>query len=228
MEEYTYEVELIEELPDYIPLKKRGTITTRGEWYGHSFGDCVGREYEDGEVESFFTADRNNGTTELFDLLRSQGKTRTKQRWVYNRETGKLQGVEEHYVMRKIIGHGSGKETIKNDCLDTCCNVEYEYTYEVFFVLNDEYKRYVYDTVRTNGPFTYGLNSVLESLEATVREWAEEGVKGFRLADEIVYMKSYDDFGNDIDAEFSSMTELLMCVNSVRIIDLQRKIVGKK
>lgn len=222
----TYEVELIEELPGNIPLTKKGIITTNGEWYGHSFGDCVGREYEDGEVESFFTADRNMGTTELFDLLRSQGKTRTKQRWTHNRETRTLRGCEEHYVMRKIIGHGSGKETVKNDCLDTCCNVKYEYTYEILFVADDEYKRYVYDTVKTDGPHTYGLSSILESLEDTVMEWAEEGEKGFKLNDDgTISVKFYDDFGNDIDAVFYSMSELMMCLNSVRIIELKREIV---
>lgn len=225
----TYEVELIEELPENIPLVKRGTITTKGEWYGHSFGDCVGRLYDDGEKVSFFSDDQNNRTTELFDSLRSKGMTRVKQRLVINRNTGKDRFCEDHYVMRKVVGHMSAKETVKDDCLDTCCNVKYEYTYEILFVADDGYKRYVYDTVKTDGPHTYGLSSVLESLENTVMEWAEEGEKGFKLnSDRTVSVKFYDDFGNDIDAEFFSIHELMMCVNSVRIVELKREIVDSK
>lgn len=224
--EKTYGVELIEKLPEDIPLRKRGTITTKGEWYGHSFGDCIGRVYEDGEVKSFFTADRENGTTELFDTLRELGITRTKHRQLINRETGKERSCKEHYLMRRVVGHGSDKETVKDNCLDTCSNVKYEYTYEILFVLDDEYKRYVYDTVRTDGPYTYGLSSVLESLEDTVREWAEENEKGFSFDGGGMHVKFYDDFGNDIDAEFYGMYELMMCVNSVRIIELKREIVN--
>lgn len=225
--EKNYEVELIEELPENIPLKKRGTITTKGEWYGHSFGDCIGRVYKDGKAESFFTTDRKKGTTELFDILRKLGKTRTKQRWIHDRETRTLVGCVDHYVMRRVAGHGSGKETVKDNCLDTCNNVKYEYTYEILFVADDEYKRYVYDTVKTNGPYTCGLSSVLESLEDTVREWAEEEENGFWLKDGTVRVKFYDDFGDEIDAEFYSMHELMMCVNSVRIIELKREIVNR-
>lgn len=224
--EKTYEVELIEELPKNIPLTKKGIITTNGEWYGHSFGDCVGRIYDDGEKVSFFSDDRNNGTTELFDTLIGQGKTRVKQRLVIARDTGKERYCEDHYLVRKVVGHGSAKETVKDDCLDTCCNVKYEYTYEILFVADDEYKRYVYDTVKTDGTHTYGLSSVLESLEDTVMEWAEEGEKGFKLNDDgTISVKFYDDFGNDIDARFYSMSELMMCLNSVRIIELKREIV---
>lgn len=226
MERKTYEVELIEELPEDIPLVKKGTITTKGEWYGHSFGDCAGRIYDDGEKVSFFSDDQNNGTTELFDTLRSKGITQVKHRHMINRDTGKDRFCEDHYVMRKVVGHGSAKETVKHDCLDTCCNVKYEYTYEILFVADDEYKRYVYDTVKTDGPHTYGLTSVLESLEETVRMWAEEGEKGFRFnSDGSVSVKFYDDFGNDTDADFYSMHELMMCVNSVRLIELKREIV---
>lgn len=224
--EKTYEVELIDKLPEAIPLAKKGTITTRGEWYGHSFGDCVGRVYDDGEVVSFFTADQKSGSPVLFNTLRTQGLTRTKQRMMISRNDGRERFCEEHYVMRRIVGHGSGKETVKDDCLDTCFNVKYEYVYEILFVADDEYKRYVYDTVKTDGPHTYGLSSVLESLEDTVLEWAEERKKGFRFGDYgTVIAKFYDDFGNDIDAEFCGIHELMMCVNSVRIVELKREVV---
>ena len=56
--------------------------------------------------------------------------------------------------------------------------------------------------------------------------WAEEGEKGFRFnSDGSVSVKFYDDFGNDTDADFYSMHELMMCVNSVRLIELKREIV---
>lgn len=85
--EKTYEVELIEDIPENIPLVKKGIITAKEEWYGHSFGDCVGRIYDDGEKVSFFSDDQNNGTTELFDTLRSKGMTQAKHRHVINWDT---------------------------------------------------------------------------------------------------------------------------------------------
>ena len=68
---YEYKIELVEELPKEIPIKKNRTLDTRNEWYGHSYGESVGRVYDDGKVESFFIKDQENKNTELFDVLRS-------------------------------------------------------------------------------------------------------------------------------------------------------------
>lgn len=225
MKKHTYEVELMEKLPESIPLVEKGKITTKSEWYGHSFGDCVGRVYEDGEIKSFLAADCKNGTTEAFEKLIELEMTRTKHRCIVDVDTRRERTCVEHYVMRRVVGHGSEKKTVIDSCLDTFNNVKYEYTYEILFVADEEFKRYVYDTVKTDGPFTYGFASVLESLEHTVEEWAEEEEKGFKYDCGSIFAKFYDDFGNDIDAEFYSIGELMMCVNSVRIIDIKREIV---
>ena len=35
----------------------------------------------------------------------------------------------------------------------------------------------------------------------------------------------YDDFGDQIEAEFFNMRELLMCIHSVRLVELESEIV---
>ena len=45
MAEYKYEVELLEDIPEEIPLKKCGTIITKREWYGHSYAELLEVEW---------------------------------------------------------------------------------------------------------------------------------------------------------------------------------------
>lgn len=226
MGEYNYIVELIEEIPENIPVSKNGTIGTKKEWYGHSLGDAVGRIYDDGKIESFFKEDNDN---EWFNTLRNQGLLKSKHRNLIDRKTFAEYSCEEYYLMRRVVGHTSNMPTVTDRNLDDCCNVKFEYTFEILLVADDDYKRYITESIKTEGPHTYCLADKLESLEEVFEEWAENEEQGFKESEDGgVTVTFYDDFGQSLDAEFYSIRELLMCVNSVRIVKLERTIVDRE
>lgn len=175
MGKYRYTVELIEDIPEYMGIDKIREVESQKEWFGHSFGDPVGRIYTDGRVESFFNSDIERGTTDWLDILRNSGKLRQRHRNLINRETWKEYECDEFYLMYRIVGHSSEMPTITDVGLDTCMNVRYEYTYEILMVVDDELRRYITDTIYTEGPGTYSLVDVISSFEGTFEEWADEG-----------------------------------------------------
>jgi len=226
MKDYEYEVELIETIPEEITLKAKGKLITKGEWYGHSFGDAVGRIYDDGRVESFFKHD--DPGNEWFDMLKKKGVLRTRHRNLIDRMTYKEYSCDEFYLMRRVNGHVSGLPTVMDDCLDTCMNVDYKYTYEILLVADDEYKRYVTKEIRTSGPHTFCLIDEIGNLEGQIEEWAEEKKNGFSYdEDNTLCCKMYNDFGEETDADFYSTRELLMCINSIRLVKLKQTIVDR-
>ena len=226
MGEYNYIVELIEEIPENIPVSKTGTIRTEKEWYGHSLGDAVGRIYDDGKIESFFKEDNNN---EWFNTLRNRGLLKSKHRNLINKKTFVEYGCEEYYLMRRVVGHTSNLPTVTDCSLDDCCNVKFEYTFEILLVADDDYKRYITESIETEGPHTYCLADKLESLEEVFEEWAENEEQGFKKSEDGgVTVIFYDDFGQSLDAEFYDIRELLMCINSVRIVKMEITIIDRK
>ena len=218
---YTYRAKIIENLPEGILINGTIVLKSEEEWYGHSYGTCVGIIFDDGEKKSFIAADGEG--TGNFDKLLEAGILKERHKYIVNTETGKERGIVYYYVMRKIVGHSSGLPTITEDCLDTCCNVQYHYTYEILLVGDEGDKRYVTVDVDTDGPHTFCLTDAIEDLEYTFEGWAEDKKYGFSKDDYgTLHCQFFDDFGHPIDAEFNSTRELMMCVNSIRIVKLQK------
>lgn len=225
---YEYQIELVEELPKEIPIEKNGILDARNEWYGHSYGESVGRVYDDGKVESFFIKDQENKNTELFDLLRNSNLVETKHRNLMNRKTGRERACTEYYIMHRVSGHSSYLKTVTDEVLTNCVNVKYRYVYEILLVAEEGLKRYVTTEIRTDGPYTVCLYDEMKGIEEFFEELAENEEKGFRFDSYgTLCVLFYDDFGEQIDAEFGSMRELLMCINSVRMVELESEIVDR-
>lgn len=226
MENFRYKAELIEELPDCMDeIEKVVEIESKKEWFGHSFRTMVGRIYADGRVQSFFRHDIDAGKPEWFEMLRESGKLRQRHRCYINSDTWEKHECEEFYLMRRIIGHASEKPIVTDMCVDESANVKYEYTYEILLVADEELKRYITDTVHTDGIGAYCLADVMSSFENTFEEWASEEKKGFRFLDGQLNVDFYDDFGETVDIDFSCTSELMNCINSVRIVDMKRTII---
>lgn len=224
---YTYEIELLEAVPEYMKIPHKGTVSSEKEWFGHSYGEAVGRIHPDGTMESLFKHDRKAGNCEWFEELLKKGILRSTHRHLIDMDTFVRKDYEEFYLMHKITGHSSGMPTVTGERMNGFWNVQYEYTYEILLVADDEYKRYITNTVRTEGRHLYCLFDEIQSLEDIFEEWAENGEKGFRLSADRQSIKIdfYDDFGQDIEAEFENVNEILECINSIRIIDLKSKIL---
>ncbi|CVI71439.1 MAG TPA: hypothetical protein H9968_05325 [Candidatus Anaerobutyricum stercoris] len=224
---YTYHFELSQELPGDIPLKPVEKLTSEKPWYGHSYGDRVGRIYLDGRKESFFVKDQEQGGTKLFDQMLAKNVTYPHVHSMYDRKTGETYDCEDHYILRDVAGHSSLQPTLTDDALDTCMNVGFTYHYEILLVLDMEWKRYISQTVQTHGPFTYGLYDIITSLGDIIEEWAEAEENGFRKDEDGIHALFYNLIGEEIEESFPATETLLLYLNSVRIYGMERMIDEK-
>ena len=223
MKKYRYEIELMVDTPEYMQIPKRGAVSAEKEWFGHSYGEAVGRIYSDGTVESFFKHDMAANSKEWFEELRSKGILRSTYRHLVDVDTLQSRGCEEFYLMHRIVGHSSEKPTVADQRIDSFWNVRYEYTYELLLVVDEEYKRYITNTIKTEGKHLYCLIDEIQSLEDIFEEWAEKGEQGFRFDREadVIAVEFYNDFGQETEVEFVNTDEILECISSIRIIDLK-------
>lgn len=224
MERKGYKIELVQPVPESVNLSTMETIVYDRDWYGHSYGRPVGRVYQDGTIESFLD-DLCNGNRKHFELLKESGVLRSRARHLMKQGSFKEYDCEEYYLMYRCVDHSSGSPTIINLNLDTCCNVAFKYTYEILLVADDEYKRYFNRTIETQGPFTHCLVDEMEQLREQFEEWIimqENGL--YQDESGTIYIDFYDDFGSCFKGCFEGIPALMMCVNSVRIVHLEREI----
>lgn len=225
MDEYRYELTLTGEIPDSIQIAKTITLTTKQEWGGYSYGSAVGRIYDDGTVVSFLKHDMDHGCMEWFELLRSSACLQSRHRCLIDRKTFRESNCEEFYLMYRVTDHRSVLPTHVQSGLDTCFNVSFLYTYEILLVADEGQRCYIYETIETEGPNTYCLLDEMNNLETVFEEWASEKKHGIRRGEDgTIYGEFYDDFGLSVNVAFESMCAMLMCIHSIRIINLVRNI----
>lgn len=138
---HKYKTQLRGTLPRGIILKTEKEIESKTEWYGRSYGMEVGRIYADGKKESFIKHDGEG--SEWFDMLLNAGILLCQTRNLLNFSTGDSYTCRSYYLMYDNKDHPSMLSTVMDDCLDTCINVQYRYTYEILFV-EDECERYIW------------------------------------------------------------------------------------
>lgn len=197
---YTYQAQLMEKLPAGVPLKEIIELKTEKEWFGHSYGTCVGSIYDDGEKRSCFKADQKG--TDLFDKLLEESALYSEHKIAISRKDHKERGRTDYYIMYEIVGHSKDLPTVLNLSLDTCCNVEYTYTYEILLVADDEYRRYITVNVKTDGPYTTCLADLMKDLDEIFEEWIQENEQGFNRNE---YGEICVQFYNDVGQEINDM-----------------------
>ena len=219
---HKYKLQLRGILPEGVILETENEIETKTEWYGRSYGMEVGRIYADGKMESLLKHDGEG--SEWFDRLLHSDILLCRTRNLLNFDTGNSYTCRSYYLMYDKKGHPSALSTVTDDCLDTCINVQYRYTYEILLV-EDECERYIYQDITTYGPYTSGLFDQIESLEIQIEEWAENEENGFSFDENgDICCKFYDRIGETVKLSYPTIDELLMKMNSARIIKLNKSV----
>ena len=219
MKFYEYRQELIEEIPHEITLPKIRTLTTSQEWYGHSSADPIGRIYDNGRVWSYLEDDGLGSSG--FDLLRRLGMLKSRRSGLaYSAEGAYI----DYYLLRRVIGHSSTLPTIINRNLIYEGRARNHYTYEILLVANNEYRRYItYDIAQNaDSDFQPCLLSIASKLETIFKDWADNNLCGFTWLNDNICCQCYSDFGDECNIEFQNMQELLLCVNSIRLVKLKK------
>lgn len=219
----TYKLNLLhpEMESDQIPMTIE--IDTKRDWYGHSYGDLIGRIDSDGTIKSAFTVDTDHGNTDIFDGLIATRKLTKKRR--YKRDDGYS---DFYYLMYVPENHSSLKPTVTDQTLNLeVGNIRREFTFEIVLVQDEGSKRYVSCTERSEGYSGLSLLGQLSNIEETFENWCYEKSNGFLFCEEdnTIYVNFYDDLGEETSLWFNSMDELLNCIHSVRIVDMSVEIV---
>lgn len=211
-------------------------ISTNGdELYNHSYGRCIGqrriinRDDPSKDIyESYYTKDAET-STELFDKVRALHPLVTKYHNLYNGNTNTRYQAERYYMMYDAVDTTANTPTFRSECLSRAMNMSYKVQYEVHLVVDDGYERFVTLDYATRGPYTTSFFSQVEDLERTFEELMEEGKLGFFMAegeleDELEGKHGvtfYNEMGEPLKLGFHSMSELMMSVHSIRILNIE-------
>lgn len=217
-----------ENIPEYTGLGNTTSIEIKDgcEWYGHAYATCVGMIYDDGTVESYFKTDKENGSTEIFDKLRSDIRLIEKHVNLRNYETMEASSGVRYFIPYKVKDHSSDKPTVTDVYVDDCSNVHYSVEYEIVLVVGDDYNRYITVEYETEGYWSSCFFDQVENIEEMFYEWFEEESHGFNIdADGNKSVTFYDDTGENCEIEISSVDELLSMITSIRVIKCEQKII---
>lgn len=201
--------------------------TLKDDWDGHAFGVCVGRILDDNTVESMINDDRDTNTTVIFDQLRNDYELIQKDRTYLDKTSGKLRTAQAYYVPYKPENHCSDLPTVMGAFVDRCSNVKYDMTYELLFVLEESYRRYVTVSYHTEGTYASTFYDQLSELEDMIEEWIDEEKHGIHKIKEYnaFTMPFYNDIGERNNIEFANKWELLQSLASIRVIRCDQTII---
>lgn len=216
-------------IPDYVPdAQQEVTFNTPMDWDGDRLAEFIGRILDDGTVESFYIKDHENNNTEIFDKLRNDTNLIQKHYNFMQKDTGKLLGATGYYIPWKVVGHSSDLPTVVDTYIDHCMNVRYEVAYEILFVAEEEYRKYITIQYTTEGPYTSTFFDQLEGLESMIEEMIEDNENGLWKEDGTIYAAFYNDIGEKLNAEIESLHALLGMITSVRVIKCESTIIDRK
>lgn len=223
--EFTYTGNVIAPLPPNFPLKAQKTFRCPKPWYGHQVGVMIGEVWEDGTVVSLFEKDHQEGNTAVFDAATRLDAVRKKTFTVYE---DKLEKVDRYFLVYQIEGHTSTLPTVTDKHIEDTCNVENYLTVEYLFVSDEGYKRYLTVDYATSGKMATSMYSIICDLQDELCDIDEEDhpcYPGFHLTKDGLKVTFYNEVGLEEDICFSSVNDLLLHLNSVRIVALENEIV---
>jgi hypothetical protein len=220
------------DIPEYTGLdsennKAHLTIKDGEKWEGDRWGQYVGRIYEDGRIKSAFTKDCDS--SDIFNRLRKDVELVEKHVTVCdNGDYRKLVGATDYYIPYLVEGHCSLKPTIKDGHVDNCSNVKYKVTYEVLFVADEGFTRYLTFDYTTFGTYSTSFWNQTERLEEELEEIFENGEHDFRIEDGEKQVAFYNEVGEKFFIDLYSVNELLSMIASIRVIGLETEIIEDK
>lgn len=219
------------DIPEYTGLgsennKVHLTIKDGEKWDGDRWGQYVGRIYKDGRIESAFTKDVNINSSEIFDRLRNDVKLTKKHVTVSdNDDYRKLVSATDYYIPYIVENHCSFKPTVTDCHVDNCSNVKYKITYEILFVADEGYTRYLTFDYATEGSYASSFYDQINDLEEVFDEMFENEENDFRMENGEKQVAFYDEVGEKLYIDICSTRELLSMISSIRVIELEKEII---
>lgn len=248
------------------PLPSECTIDTKQGLhmddgiYPHRWGLKVGETSREFGKNSYLTADQKNGNTALLDKLIEVGAAQEYSRNIVRKVTNEEGDVRwrDAYLTTYYLPYERVAATFRQpttqEPIECAINVQTDAVLEVLLTTGDR-ERYLDIPIQTEWP-SVSMMDVIEDLEDTFLEWAEEEKNGFSFfsSDDEEDNAENDDFDDDDDydddeedechramkamffneigdgdkLEFENVQGLMRCIVSIRLVSVNNKIIDRK
>lgn len=249
------------------PLPPECTIDTKqglhvdDGLYPHRWGLKVGETSREFGKNSYLTVDQKNGNTALLDKLIEVGAVQEYARSIVRKVTNEAgeERWQDAYLTTYYLPYERVAATFRQptaqEPIECAINVETDAVLEVLLTTGD-WSRYVDLHVQTRWP-SVSMMDVIEDLEDTFLEWAEEKEYGFSFFsseddeecdtedddfdDDDYYdddeedvchraMKAmfFNEMGDGDELEFENVRDLMRGIVSIRLVSVNNKIIERK
>ena len=257
-EEYVY---VGAPLPPECTIDTKQGLHVEDGLYPHQWGLKVGETSREFGKSSYLTVDQRNGNTALLDKLIEVGAAQEYARSIVRKVTDEA-GAERwrdaylttYYLPYERVA-GTFRQPTAQEPIECAINVQTDAVAEVLFTTGD-WSRYADFHIQTMWP-SVSMMDIIEELEDTFLEWAEEKEHGFSffssddeeddaedddIDDDNDYYDDdeedecyramkvmfFNEIGDGDELEFANVQDLMRCIVSIRLVSVDNKIVERK
>lgn len=230
-------------LPASCPVKPVEELYSESGIYPPRWGYRIGEISDTFGKKSYLEMDQNCAGKTMMDQIIESGAALSVTKYCTRRidtEQGSkyVDGSITYYYLPYEQEDATFRLPTAVEPISWAINVETDAMMEVLLTTGDEgWQRYVTVPVRTGWP-SVSMIDVVERLEDTFIDWAAKKENGFRFfdmdeEDEDEYCTAmevlfFDETGAGNGLAFGSVRELMHCIVSIRLVNVQNKIIDKK
>lgn len=229
-------------MPEGCPLKQTAELFCENGVYPQRWGESVGEVSETLGKKSYLKMDKGcDGKTMLDQLIEcgaALSMTKYGTRRVKTEDGYKwVDGAVTYYYLPYVAEDATFRMPTAAEPISQAINVETDAVMEVLLTIGDEdegWHRYLTIPIKTEWP-SVSMIDVVEDLKETILEWATDKKNDFSfLEDEdedeecaAMEVLFFDEMGAGSGLEFESVRDLMRCIVSIRLVNVQNKIIEK-
>ena len=209
------------------------------DFEGDKIALCIGLQEKDGTwIDVYTPGDSREEKIALADKMLKDKSLIILEDTVTQIVNGDFVKRVMYYLPYYVEGHTAYAPTITNERVEYSMNIKQVITYEILLVEEFGVNRYITETYTTGPTFGCGratnLYEMMTSLEETLNEIAHDKTrKEITIADKTTddYSKGqylityYDKIGTPYQYGYNNISQILQCVNSIRMVGYDYQIV---
>lgn len=189
-----------------------------------TYAECIGRlDITDNKVKSFFTEDKKNNNTEIFDYYKDNFSVKEVRHMVGGMKDNTIRPVIDYYILYSIAESSKNIPTVISCHPDHsyCISGYYDCTYELLFACEGSTRRIIVPYKCNNIP----MYQFIEELEDMADEIFNCDIKEDNPLDGLLEHTEFgfaiimlDEIGRICSVEVENAKELLAMLVSVRLV----------
>lgn len=229
-------------MPEGCPLGLVAELFCENGVYPQRWGESIGEVSETLGKKSYLKMDKDcDGKTMLDQLIEcgaALSMTKYGARRVKTEDGYKwVDGAVTYYYLPYELEGATFRLPTAGEPISHAINVETDAVMEVLLTTGDEgWHRYLTIPIKTGWP-SVSMFDVVEDLKETILEWAADKKNGFSFFEDedddedeecaAMEVLFFDEMGAGSGLEFESVRDLMRCIVSIRLVNVQNKIIEK-